>query len=116
MMRGRPQGHKDTRGRAMQFHDLTIKGISRYLIDDSLEGEPIHLHISAVEAGGRSHPPHRHGGYEAFYMLEGVATLEIEETRQTIRAGEAVVFDPQRMHGLLNESDAPIRYIVILRP
>ena len=34
----------------------------------------------------------------------------------SISAGEAIVFDPQRLHGLLNESDAPIRYIVILRP
>jgi (S)-ureidoglycine aminohydrolase len=100
----------------MPFHELTIKGVSRYLIDERLEGEPLHLHISAVAAGGRSHPPHQHGGYEAFYMLEGVATLEIEDERQTIRAGEVAVFDPQRMHGLLNESDAPIRYIVILRP
>lgn len=100
----------------MPFHELTIKGVSRYLIDERLEGEPLHLHISTVAAGGRSHPPHQHGGYEAFYMLEGVATLEIDDERQTIRAGEVAVFDPQRMHGLLNESDAPIRYIVILRP
>lgn len=98
------------------FHELSIKGISRYLIDERLEGEPIHLHISEVAPGGRSHPPHRHGGYEAFYMLAGTATLEIEDERVLLHAGEVAVFDPQRMHGLLNESDAPIRYIVVLRP
>ncbi|GAB4109973.1 MAG: hypothetical protein Fur005_19130 [Roseiflexaceae bacterium] len=98
------------------FHELPIKGIPHYLIDDRLEGEPLHLHVSEVGPGGRSHPPHQHGGYEAFYMLAGQAILEIEDQRIPISAGNAIVFDPQRMHGLLNESDAPIRYLVVLRP
>jgi quercetin dioxygenase-like cupin family protein len=98
------------------FRELNIKGIPRYLIDERLEGEPIHMHISEVGPGGRSHPPHQHGGYEAFYILDGVATFEIEDERITLRAGETAVFDPHRMHGLLNEGEVPIRYIVVLRP
>ena len=98
------------------FRELPIKGISRYLIDERLEGEPLHLHISEVGPGGRSHPPHRHGGFEAFYILDGVATLEIDDERLTLRAGETAVFDPNRLHGLLNEGEVPIRYIVVLRP
>jgi quercetin dioxygenase-like cupin family protein len=98
------------------FRELNIKGIPRYLIDERLEGEPIHMHISEVGPGGRSHPPHQHGGYEAFYILDGVATFEIDDERITLRAGETAVFDPQRMHGLLNEGEVPIRYIVVLRP
>jgi quercetin dioxygenase-like cupin family protein len=98
------------------FKELQIKGIAPYLIDERLDGEPIHLHISEVAPGGRSHPPHQHGGYEAFYMLAGEATFEIDGETRLLRAGEAVVFDPQRLHGLANNSDAPIRYIVVLRP
>ena len=47
-------------------------------------------------------------------MLEGEATLEIEDERQVIRAWESVVFDPRRMHGLVNTGDVPMRYMVIL--
>jgi quercetin dioxygenase-like cupin family protein len=98
------------------FRELTIKGISRYMIDERLEGEPLHLHISQIGPGERSHPPHRHGGYEAFYILEGSGTLEIEDERLALRAGETAVFDPNRMHGLLNTGDTLMRYIVVLRP
>ena len=53
----------------MQFLDVEKKGISRYFLDADVEGEPLRVHISEVDAGERSHPPHRHGGYEAFYMI-----------------------------------------------
>lgn len=91
-----------------------VKGIARCLFDSELEGEPIHVHISEVGPGQRSHPPHRHGGYEAFYMLEGEGTIEIEEESFVLRANEAMVIDPQKLHGIANYSQAPIRYMVIL--
>lgn len=98
----------------MPFFDHQAKGITRYLLDADLNGEPLHVHISQVGAGQRAHPPHRHGGYEAFYMIEGEGTLEIDGERQVIRSNEAVVFDPRKLHGLVNESQAPMRYMVIL--
>ena len=100
----------------MQFLDVAKKGISRYFLDADVEGEPLRVHISEVDAGERSHPPHRHGGYEAFYMLDGEGTLEIDGERHPLRANEAAVFDPRKLHGLVNTSDAPVRYMVIIRP
>ena len=78
----------------MQFLDIEKKGISRYLLDADVEGEPLRVHISEVDAGGRSHPPHRHGGFEAFYMIEGEGTLEIDGERHPLRANEASRFRP----------------------
>jgi XRE family transcriptional regulator, regulator of sulfur utilization len=98
------------------IQETSMKGIARYLMDERLEGEPIHLHVSEVAPGERSHPPHRHGGYEAFYMLAGTATLELDEERVTLGAGDVAVFDPQRLHGLVNSGDVTMRYIVVLRP
>ena len=100
----------------MQFLDMEKKGISRYLLDADVEGEPLRVHISEVEAGQRSHPPHNHGGFEAFYMIEGEGTLEIDGERHPLRVNEAVVFDPRKLHGLINTSQAPMRYMVIIRP
>ncbi len=56
-------------------HD--VKGLARCLIDEDLPRERLRVHISEVSPGDRSHPPHRHGGVEALYMLEGEGTLEI---------------------------------------
>lgn len=98
----------------MPFRTLDIKGIDRYLIDVDLEGEPLHVHISSVAPGERAHPPHRHGGYEAFFLLEGCATLEFGDERMALTAGETAVFDPHKLHGLVNTGTVPIRYMVIL--
>ena len=62
----------------MPVKTQVAKGLSRYLLDTDLDGEPIHVHISEVGPGQRSHPPHQHGGYEAIHMIEGEGTLEIE--------------------------------------
>jgi quercetin dioxygenase-like cupin family protein len=47
-------------------------------------------------------------------MIEGAGTLEIDGERYPLRASEGIVFDPQKLHGLVNSSDVPMRYIVIL--
>ena len=98
----------------MPFHRLDIKGIGTYWIEQGLEGEPLHLHISTTEPGTRAHPPHVHGGYEAFFLLEGEATLEFADETVGLSAGEAVVFDPHTLHGLVNSGTVPNRYMVIL--
>lgn len=98
----------------MPFRELDVKGMKRYLIDADLDGEPLHAHVSVVPPGGRAHPPHRHGGYEAFYLLAGQATLEFADERVELSAGETAVFDPHKLHGLVNTGDVDIRYLVIL--
>lgn len=98
----------------MNFAEIQVKGLARYLVDADLDGEPLHLHISEVGPGDRSHPPHRHGGIEAFYMLDGAGTIEIDGQAYPLSSGEGVVFDPQKLHGLVNRSSASMRYMVIL--
>jgi uncharacterized cupin superfamily protein len=47
-------------------------------------------------------------------MLEGEGTLEIDGDCFVLQANAAAVFDPQKLHGLVNQSSAPMRYLVIL--
>ena len=97
-----------------KLQHFDVKGITRYLLDQDLHGEPLHLHVSEVGPGGRSHPPHQHGGLESIYMLAGEGVFEIGNERHLIGAGEAVTFDPRKLHGLINEGNVPMRYLVIL--
>jgi (S)-ureidoglycine aminohydrolase len=98
----------------MSFLPQQVKGIARFMLDADLPPERLRIHISVVAPGERSHPPHRHDGTEAFYMLEGEGTLEIDDERLTLAAGESAVFDPQKLHGLVNSGTVPMRYIVII--
>jgi (S)-ureidoglycine aminohydrolase len=98
----------------MSFVEHQAKGLARFLADADLPSERLRIHISEVGPGARSHPPHTHDGVEAFYMLEGEGTLQIDGERCLIRANEAVVFDPTKLHGLVNTGAASMRYIVII--
>ena len=98
----------------MALVEHQVKGINHHLLDTDLNGEPLHIHISEVAARGRAHAPHQHGGIEAFYMLEGEGTLEVGDETYTLKANESAMFDPQKLHGLRNDTDQPMRYMVII--
>jgi mannose-6-phosphate isomerase-like protein (cupin superfamily) len=110
----RKQLDEDLKEAMMNFSEQTVKGLARCFVDEDLQPERLHIHISELGAGLQSHPPHHHDGVEAFYVLEGEGTLEIDGAQQVIRAGEATVFDPTKLHGLRNTGVAPMRYIVII--
>ncbi len=96
------------------FTEFPSKGIARALRDADLHEQDLRMHISEVaQPGARSHPPHRHGGFEAFYIFEGQGTLEIDGVAQLINTGETITFDAQKLHGLVNSGDGPLRYMVI---
>ena len=98
----------------MSFLEQDIKGLARCLVDEDLPPERLHLHISEVGPGGRAHPPHQHDGVEAIYMLEGEGTLEIAGESQRVNASEATIFDPTKLHSLVNTGTVPMRYMVII--
>jgi quercetin dioxygenase-like cupin family protein len=98
----------------MSFTLHAKKGLARCSIDDALRGEPLHFHISEVAAGQASHAPHQHDGTEAIYLLAGEATLTLGDETLRLQAGESVIFDPRRLHGLVNSGPTPNRYMVII--
>lgn len=98
----------------MPFSEITAKGFSRYLVAASLDPQKLRLHISEVEPGSRSHGAHTHPGVEAFYVLEGQATVEVEDELYTLGPNEALALDASRPHGIFNSGPARARYMVII--
>lgn len=98
----------------MSFLEHQVKGLARLMTDADLPKDRLRMHISEVGPGERSHPPHQHPGVEGFYMFDGEGTLEIADERCLVRAGEGIVFDPTKLHGLVNTGTVPMRYMVII--
>ena len=98
----------------MSFREEQVKGLARCFIDQDLPPERLRVHISEVGPGGRAHLPHQHDGVEAIYMLEGEATLDIGGESQRVNASEATIFDPTKLHSLVNTGAVPMRYMVII--
>jgi mannose-6-phosphate isomerase-like protein (cupin superfamily) len=59
---------------------------------------------------------HKHDFDEAFYVLEGELTFQVEDAVITKRAGE-LAFAPRGVaHTLANHGDAPARYVLVCTP
>jgi len=98
----------------MQFSTINAKGLSRYLVAASLDPYKLRIHITEVEPGSRSHGAHTHTGVEVFYVLEGRATVEVEDELYTLGPNEAIVLDASRPHGIFNSGSTRIKYMVII--
>ncbi len=98
----------------MPFSEITAKGLSRYLVAASLDPQKLHLHVSEAEPGSRPHGAHTHAGVEAFYVLEGQVTVEIEDERYTLGPDEALALDASRPHGIFSSGPTRARYLVII--
>lgn len=98
----------------MPFTKIEKKGLNACWIQESLTEGKLSVHISEVPAGERAHPPHTHAGVEAFYLLEGNATLELENETQPVAPNEAIILNAEELHGLVNSGDKPMRYMVII--
>ena len=98
----------------MNFTSLQKKGIAQFLVAEGIDPQKVSLHISEIEPGTRSHPPHTHAGIEAFYVFEGNGAVQMEGETQPIAANEAILIDPSRLHGLVNIGTTKLRYLVII--
>lgn len=96
------------------FSVQKVKGVNKLLLAEGLDPDRLHIHITEIEAGTRAHPPHTHDGVEAFYVLEGEGTMEVDGESYPLRANEAVVLDPGVIHGLVNTGAEKMRYMVII--
>jgi quercetin dioxygenase-like cupin family protein len=82
-----------------------------------LHSEESNGQVSIVELGGGGRPPlHRHDFDEAFYVLEGELTFQLEQDVFTRRAGE-LAFAPRGVaHTYANLSGAPARALLVITP
>lgn len=65
-------------------------------------------------APGTPATPHSVTREEVFVVLEGEAAVEIEGTRATAQAGDAIVVPPEVEFGLTNGGDEPLHLLCCL--
>jgi uncharacterized cupin superfamily protein len=95
---------------------VRFKSRYRTLSDTRKGGRKIGIAYEELPPGRQSCPFHYHMEEEEHIIaLEGEATLRLGEERYTIKAGDYVGFPAgQRAgHCLVNEGDAPFRFIMI---
>lgn len=98
----------------MSFVELQKKGLAKFLIGETIDPKKLSIHISEVEAGNRSHAAHTHEGLEAFFVLEGQATVEFRGEHFPLNVNESMVIDAMVPHGIFNSGTTRTKYMVII--
>jgi mannose-6-phosphate isomerase-like protein (cupin superfamily) len=97
-----------------KFIEVQRKGLSKCWLAATVDPEKLRLHITEILPGTRAHPPHTHSGIEGFYILEGSGVIEMDGETVPVESNQAVILDPDRMHGLVNTGNVPMKYLVII--
>ena len=60
---------------------------------------------------------HRHArARQFFYVLDGIAVLEVDGVQHTIGAGQGIHIPPGASHQFRNESEADVHFLVVSAP
>lgn len=76
-------------------------------------GDNYAVQISYCPPGGGGEKHHHEEEAQTFLVIAGELTFDTGEERFTLRAQEAVMFDPFEPHATLNESDAESVAVVV---
>jgi quercetin dioxygenase-like cupin family protein len=86
------------------------------LLRSEESGGAVSVIDSVVPAGFPGPPLHLHDFDEAFYVVGGELTFQVEDQLVTKGAGE-LAFAPRNVpHTFANRSDAPARYVLVCTP
>jgi len=101
-------------GAETRRHADDSKGFSKTFVDESCGAKHLHIHVSVTSPEARAHPPHKHDGEEAFYVLKGVGEVTIENESFKVEAGSSMFLPPGEPHGIRNIGNTPLKYMIII--
>jgi quercetin dioxygenase-like cupin family protein len=72
--------------------------------------------IETAPAPGAGPPLHEHDFDEAFYVIEGTLTFQVDDELLEVRAGELAFAPRGTPHTFANLGDAPARQLIVCTP
>ena len=101
-----------------EWSDLAVKsspkGEGRFVADaPTATLEKIEMHVTTLNPGYASHPPHHHPQEEILLIRDGTVETSINGEKKTIGAGSMVFFASHDLHNLTNKGTVPSTYYVL---
>jgi quercetin dioxygenase-like cupin family protein len=88
-------------------------GVRRDVVDQpTATFERFECHISTLNAGNMSHPPHRHPQEEFIIIKEGTLDVFINGQVQRVGPGSLFFFASNDLHNVTNAGDTPATHLV----
>ncbi len=73
----------------------------------------LELHVTTLNPGQASHPPHRHPNEELVIIKEGTVEALVQGEWKRLGPGSVIFNASNQLHGLKNVGDGPATYHVI---
>jgi len=89
---------------------------TRTLVRSEESADAVGIVVNTVPADWEGTSLHHHAFDEAFYVLEGELTLQVDDEVSVRRAGELGFASGGVRHAVANRSDRPARYLLVLTP
>jgi quercetin dioxygenase-like cupin family protein len=75
--------------------------------------DELEIHITTLNAGETSHPPHKHPDEELLIVKEGTVESLVNGEHRRVGAGSVVFQASNQMHSIRNVGEGPATYHVI---
>ena len=112
------RGKKAGASFVMNWNDMAVKktdkGSTRQLFDrQTAMLNRFDIHVTQLNEGFNSHPPHTHKNEEIILMLDGNAEMSIDTEHPKANGGGAVLLTSMIPHNLTNVGKTPCLYFAI---
>src|SRR4051812_19015416 len=75
--------------------------------------DELEMHITTLNPGQRSHPPHRHPHEEMMLLKEGTLEALVNDQKIPMPTGSVLFVAPNELHNVTNVGTTPATYFVI---
>jgi XRE family transcriptional regulator, regulator of sulfur utilization len=94
--------------------EKTVKGGLRTFFDASTGTlDELEVHVTTLDPGITSHPPHQHPNEEMIIVKEGEVDALVNGEFKKLGAGSIIFQAPNQSHTYRNTSKAPVTYFAI---
>ena len=92
----------------------TDKGATRKFFQARTETlDELECHVTTLNPGVTSHPPHQHANEELIIVKEGVVEATVNGEPKRVVAGSMIFQAPNQLHSIKNAGDTPATYYAI---
>ena len=92
----------------------TEKGATRKFFDGRTATlDELECHVTTLNPGMTSHPPHQHANEELIIVKEGVVEATVNGEPKKVGAGSIIFQAPNQLHSIKNAGDTPATYYAI---
>lgn len=87
-------------------------GFKAKQLTEEIKGIIYDCSIAYIEPqGGGPKPSHTHVHDHFFIVIEGIATIEMEEKKVTVNTDESIIVPGSVIHSIWNKTDKPLKMI-----